>query len=176
VTAASLDTIDTGSALIQQNSFPTLIEQNPSDYPPVFMLHGESDSLLPARQSIRLCNALAGNAESGPASAIASEGAVSRRIACDDRGSELHLVGEGEHTLDLCIAPELCLAGSPASAAATAKAIERMLEWVGDPGGVAATVTTDNGGGGRFDLPWLLALIAFTRIYVKKMIRSGSFC
>ena len=176
VTAASLDNIDIGSSLVQQNSFPTLIAQDPSDYPPVFMLHGESDTLLPARQSIRLCNALAGNAEDGAASAMSNTGAVSRRISCDNRGSELHLVGEGEHTLDLCIAPELCLAGSPVSATATAAAMDRMLAWASDPGGVTAPVVTATEGGGRFELPWVVVLIIFIQQYVKKMIRNDSLC
>ncbi len=175
VTGAALATIDTTSELIRQNSFPAIVQQRPTDFPPVFMLHGESDSLLPARQSIRLCNALAGNAEDGVAAESDSLAKVTRRFSCDDRGSELHLVGEGEHTLDLCISPELCLAGSPASAVATGAAIQRMLKWIDNPAAVNAPETNAvNGGTGRFGFPWLVAALWLMNLCVKKKKRNGS--
>ncbi len=174
VTGSELDGIDVSSALIQQNSFPAIIAADPARYPPVYMLHGESDSLLPARQSERLCNSLSGNANQGPASVGASVAVVSRTISCDDRGSELHLIGEGEHTLDLCISPELCLAGSPASAAATGKAIERMLKWVESPADLVEAPAVSGGGTGG--VWWFLWFFILIKLYVKKMIRNDSKC
>lgn len=95
----------------------------------MYMLHGESDSLLPSRQSVRLCNGLSGDVDNGPVPNDINTVSVARSFDCDGRGSQLHLVAEGEHTLDLCISDELCAAGSPVSAAATAEAIENMLVW-----------------------------------------------
>ncbi|MEE9321664.1 MAG: alpha/beta hydrolase, partial [Granulosicoccus sp.] len=54
----SIDTLDIDAPVIQRNSFPDRIAENPGVVPPVFMLHGKNDTLLPYRQSVRLCNAL----------------------------------------------------------------------------------------------------------------------
>ncbi len=129
VTGTSTDTFNLQSELVRKNSFPSIVEAQPNNYPPMFILHGESDTLLPSRQSVRMCNALAGNVEAGPAPYNFNTVSTRRTFACDDRGSQLHLIAEGEHTLDLCISDELCFAGSPASAAATADSIQQMLNW-----------------------------------------------
>jgi len=53
-------------------------------------------------------------------------------VNCADDGSELHLITEGEHALDRCIADELCLAGSPQSAAKESDSVQRMLTWLNE--------------------------------------------
>ncbi|MEE9321633.1 MAG: hypothetical protein V3U76_14390, partial [Granulosicoccus sp.] len=116
----------------QRNSFPDRIAENPGVVPPVFMLHGKNDTLLPYRQSVRLCNALTGNPQFGPAVLNSEQGELREVIACDTQGSELHLLAEGKHALDMCIADELCLAGSPESAALTSDSVARMLEWTNE--------------------------------------------
>jgi hypothetical protein len=80
-----------------------------------------------------MCNALAGNADEGPASRIDISSGVLRDVFnCGNAGSELHLIKEGEHALDLCIAEELCLSGTPESAALTSESISSMLSWIGE--------------------------------------------
>jgi acetyl esterase/lipase len=162
VTGQTIDTLDLNSTLVQENTFTSIVAAQPDQYPQFFMLHGESDSLLPSRQSERLCDALAGTLDSdSAANANAAFTSVRKSVACDDRGSQLHLIAQGEHTLDLCISDELCLSGSPASARATADVIQSMIDW-----SAADTVTafdptgrgSDNGGSGRLDAMVILTL------------------
>ncbi len=121
--------LNDNNPLVVENSYPAIVEAQSDVYPPMFMLHGESDSLLPFRQSVRMCNGLSGSVDAGPASLAENTSSSSRSYDCDDRGSQLHLIAEGEHTLDFCVSDELCLAGSPASAQATGTVINKMLVW-----------------------------------------------
>ena len=161
VTGETLETLDLQSPLVVSNSFPAIVAADPERYPPMFLLHGESDTLLPSRQSVRMCNALAGDVENGPAPFDLNTQSARRIFACDDRGSQLHLIAEGEHTLDLCISDELCFAGSPVSAAATADSVQRMLDWVVTDSVVEVAALSNRAatGGGQFGLPGLLLLL-----------------
>jgi len=130
ITGQSIEDVDINSTVIQENTFPSRIAAQPQAYPPVFLIHGQADDLLPFRQSTRLCNAMSGNPDVGPASfEPVAEGAWVRESTCDTRGSELHLLREGEHALDLCIAPELCFAGSPEGRRAAEQVLQRMFRW-----------------------------------------------
>ena len=161
----SLRSLDTNSPLVRDNSYPSIIAEQPGIYPPVFMLHGESDSLLPFRQSVRLCNGLGGNVDSGPASLDLNSGSVSRAYDCDERGSQLHLIAEGEHTLDLCISDDLCLAGSPASAGATSRAIEKMLDWAAAESPFTVSADPQSGGGAGGMSWWGLMGVALIPLF-----------
>ena len=112
--------------------------------PPFFLLQGQNDSVLPYQQSVRLCNALAGRAidTASPSPDATSE--LRNILDCGHAESQLHLITEGEHALDLCVADELCLAGSPASAALTRDSVEQMLDWIKKVG----VVQDDDGNGG----------------------------
>ncbi len=160
VTGSTIDELDLDSALVNNNSFPATIAQNPSIYPPVFMLHGESDTLLPFRQSVRLCNGLAGDVEGGPAEPVINTESLKRVVSCDQKGSQLHLIAEGEHILDLCLTDELCLSGSPASASVTADSIQTMLDWSAaeDPANTTALAVVS--GGGSLGAGFLLLVFA----------------
>lgn len=160
VTGFAAAELDLQSPVVVDNTFPAIVALTPQDYPPMFLLHGESDSLLPSRQSVRLCNGLAGDIEAGPAPYDTAVSGVVRSFACDNRGSQLHLIAEGEHTLDLCISDELCMAGSPASAAATAGAIEAMLQWSVESLSLLAAPQGKGSGGGTID--WLILLLVPT--------------
>jgi len=165
VTGISVEEFSVLDPVVMANTFPAMVAEQPEKFPPMFMLHGESDTLLPSRQSVRMCNGLAGDVEVGPAPFDINTSSVSRSFACDDRGSQLHLIAEGEHTLDLCLSDELCFAGSPASAAATADVVELMLEWAGADGLVALSGVQSKGGGGSFGfLFWLVALACRFRL------------
>jgi len=142
VLGEQLDSLDINLPLIQRNTLPARIVQDSIVTPPMFLMHGQKDTVLPFRQSVRMCNALSGDTENGPASIGASsqpptligadESSLRKIVFCDTQGSQLHLLSEGEHALDLCIAEELCLAGSPASAALVKDSIDSMLVWVNE--------------------------------------------
>lgn len=115
------------------NSFPARIARAPTRYPPLFILHGMADRLLPPRQSVRLCNALGGDPEQGPAREDGGDprqGIYSRRYVCDQRGSELHLFVEGQHILEACMPRIKCRAGSPASRQAIAEVLQSAAQWL----------------------------------------------
>jgi len=134
ITGSSITSLDMSSAVVRENSFPDIILNHPDNIPPMFILHGEMDSLLPARQSVRLCNALAGSQDlnDGVATLTPNLSSYAAVTQCGTKGSQMHLIAEGEHALDLCVAPELCLAGSPESANAVADSILSMLAWSTD--------------------------------------------
>ena len=160
VTGLPAGEFDLQSATVIDNTFPAIVAAQPESYPPMYILHGESDSLLPARQSVRMCNGLFGDVENGPVPYDVNTATVARSFNCDDRGSQLHLIAEGEHTLDLCISDELCAAGSPASAAATAEAIEGMLVWAAADSLTGYSNSQPRGGGGSIGLMWIALLIS----------------
>jgi len=131
----TLDSIDTNAPLIRRNTLTERIVAEAIVTPPLFLLHGMNDTVLPFRQSVRLCDALAGDPDNGAAAdAVAGQASdpLRRVVGCGFDASELHLITEGEHALDLCIAEELCLAGSPDSAAKTADSVRRMLDWLSE--------------------------------------------
>jgi len=145
VTGSNIDTLDLSSPLVVENSFPALIAASETTIPPMFILHGEMDSLLPYRQAVRLCNALSGSSDfnDGAASLIPTIDGFVSKTQCGSDGSQLHLIAEGEHALDLCLAPGLCLAGSEQSADELAQSMRSMLQW-----SQAETVALNNSGTG----------------------------
>jgi|GEM_PF-6761288 len=83
---------------------------------------------------------------------------------CGTNGSELHLIAQGEHTLDLCIAPGLCFSGDQASADAVNESMQQMLRFasvspLSDPAG------TSSGGRASDVLLWMLLLMVLVRFY-----------
>ncbi len=129
-----LDTVDLTTPAVTQNSFPDIISTNPSIYPRMFIIHGKRDNLVPSEQSVRMCNALSGYADSG--TAVNDGGNLlnneyKKVYQCDERGSRLHLTAEGEHGMDICVTNLLCLSGtSDASIAATATTIDAGNNWL----------------------------------------------
>ncbi len=114
------------------NSFPDIVVKNPSAYPPIAMIHGLKDKLVPADQSVRLCNALNGDIEQGAAQEIGGDkslGDYSRRYACGEHG-ELHIVNEGDHGLDVCVKHIECPAGSKNSQRAIKSSMTTLFNWL----------------------------------------------
>ena len=170
---SSLENVDFASDLIQSNRFPTIVSEVPELYPPMFMLHGEMDSLLPYRQSVLMCNALMGDNASNLISIGVSLTGYKRKISCGDNGSQLHLIAEGEHTLDLCIAPGLCFSGSEQSAAATKESMQQMLRFAT----VRVSLDQASGGGGGSStwLAWLvLPILCLRRSFRQSTIQFHS--
>lgn len=128
-----LETIPLDHPSVVANSFPHVIEQNPSDYPPVTLIHGNADTLVPSNQSVRLCNAYNGDVENGPAKddgGTPSEGTFSKSYRCGE-SSHLHLVAEGGHSLDACT-PLSCAAGGEESQAAVRQIMTESLDWLAE--------------------------------------------
>lgn len=104
----NLEDIPLDDDLAQHITYTTKIAENPSLYPPAFLIHGRQDSLVPSVQSVRLCNAFAGSPEYGPA---VNDGSQYRKIyQCGQ--STLHILEEADHMLELCLPPLKCEAGS----------------------------------------------------------------
>jgi len=160
VTGKTIEELDTRSELVVDNSFPAIVASAPADFPPMFILHGEMDSLLPFRQSVRLCNALGGSADPnvGPAELSPNINELASSTVCSANGSTLHLIAEGEHALDLCLAPGLCLSGSEQSAEQVARSMTTMLEWA-SADSVAVPAIRVGSGGGLGAVHWLVLVV-----------------
>lgn len=107
--------------VVLENSFPMRIAQEGNDWPPMFIVQGSSDDLVEARHAVRLCDALAGRVlpEANEEVGIANE--LREVVLCDEQStpvSQLHLIREGAHALDVCLnenIADLCPSGSAAS-------------------------------------------------------------
>ena len=172
ITGDALDSLDLTRPIVTQNSFPSIITASEHAYPPMFMLHGEKDALLPFRQSVRLCNAISGSldADLGPAPLTRNLDSYVRTIRCNKNGSQLHLIAEGQHALDLCLSDQLCLSGSPQSAKATGDSLQAMLDWL-QADRVAIDDLSGSGTGSisALGIAWLLLLLWIHRYSTKKL-------
>ena len=116
------------SPAVNANSFPALVAPAPAAYPPVYIIHGRSDTLVPSSQSVRLCNAYAGAADPSFGPALNDGGLIEKAYQCGP--SQLHLVAQGEHTLDFCIPGVLCPAGDSASQTAVRDSLRHGRNWL----------------------------------------------
>ncbi len=100
----------------QQNSFTEMISRNPGLYPKFFLIHGRSDDLISAIQSVRLCNSLSGsNSDNFPVNQGNVQDLMQPRSSplhtvdrCDNRGSQLHLIQHAWHQFNYCGPDEQC--------------------------------------------------------------------
>ncbi|WP_046003036.1 alpha/beta hydrolase [Pseudoalteromonas rubra] len=115
--------------LIVNNSLLEYIEQYPGIAPEMFISHGMADAIVSPSQSLRLCNALAGDIDAGPAQVdMLSFDNQYARVHCRN-GSELHLLEQAGHHFDGC-GLGLCDVGGEAGIAATSKLMENMVNWL----------------------------------------------
>jgi fermentation-respiration switch protein FrsA (DUF1100 family) len=145
-----LESVDPASLVVADNSFPELVAIDPAAFPRTFMLHGSADDLVPARQSVRLCNAFSGSPDTGPASddgGDPADGSHRTVFACNDSGSYLHVVSGAGHGLDVCIDGVVCPAGSDAAESATHASFLDALEWLTAASQPAALTENANAGG-----------------------------
>ncbi len=138
--AASYDLADSP---VPENSFPAIVADSPSGYPPMLIMHGQADELVPARQSIRLCNALAGRELN---QAVDNSNALYHRVDCGV-SSELHLFTQGNHALDICLSSDdllssTCLSGSAESRELVADQLRHSSRWAA---GVSSPVSAGGG-------------------------------
>ena len=137
--------LDISQSPIPENTFPAQILPSPQNFPPVFMLHGLADELVEATQSTRLCGALAGDITSaGDRAAWLASGESRIILSCGEQGSELHLLREGDHALDVCLSSnpllgDLCPSGSGNSRQLVADSVRTAAVWAADVADEQAT-------------------------------------
>jgi acetyl esterase/lipase len=119
----SLD-LDHLPPVVERNSFHTQIARGTT--PPVFLIHGAADGLVPVTQSLGLCAAYGDlrfeNADE-----------FSLAYACGARGSELRIIGQAGHMLDLCADTKLiklCTGGDKGSLASIVDALQEGRAWL----------------------------------------------
>jgi len=128
---------DFSSSPIVENSYPQRVVAEPDNLAPMMLLHGQSDTLVEDRQSIRLCNALAGRDISSSVEELEIDEVNGLRsvVSCEPDNSTaavastLHLFDQGRHAMDICIegeflAEQTCPSGSDESADAIGESIE----------------------------------------------------
>ncbi|MCB1755038.1 MAG: alpha/beta hydrolase [Gammaproteobacteria bacterium] len=124
-----VDQVSPDDPLVVQNSFPPLIAGNPDAYPPLFIIHGAADSLVPVDQATRLCGAYNGD----PASVGVDipQGAAVQTETCGAEG-RLHIIKGAEHMLDVCLFDAWCPAGDELSQQAVRDALTQATRWLGE--------------------------------------------
>lgn len=95
--------------------------------PPVFLIHGGADALIPSNQSVLMCNAYGGSAQD-------HGGGENRRAvyACGG-GSLLHLFEQGGHGLDGCLRRgpiDACAAGDEPGRRLVVESLREARAWL----------------------------------------------
>lgn len=154
---------------VPENTFPARVSMQST--PPMRILHGLADELVPARQSIRLCHALAGRELSTP---VAMDGQLKTALNCG-ANSELILFREGNHALDICLSTDpllsalidnVCLSGGEESRQLVASELERAVRWAQLQ--AVQEVPDDTGGAGTLTLSWpTMLLLAFWLLSIR---------
>ncbi len=165
--------------LVLENSFPARIATEGGAWPPMFIVQGSADELVEARQSVRLCDALAGRELGSVSQEVGDAFELRDVVSCGNDAtpaSTLHLIKRGKHALDVCInpnVPDLCFSGSGSSVALVSQTISDATEFAvtahtaaggqgntSDGPSTTASVSSSGGGGGVgiFSLCLLLLL------------------
>lgn len=145
-----LVTSSVSDADIVENSFPALIGPDAEGMPPVFIIHGVKDRVVPVDQAIRLCKSYGGEKETYlPIPDLRAE------FSCGSGGSRMHLFAEGDHALDACLFSLYCPAGSLESQRQVADSMRQIRAWfdqdeVGRGAQLAAVTEAGGGGVGAF--------------------------
>jgi len=176
VVGTTAEEFDVSASPVPENSFPQQVVTNPASFPPVFMLHGLADELVEATHSTRLCGALSGDLETVAEREFwLAQGDEAIVIDCDNRGSELHLIRQGDHALDICLSDNIllqqfCLSGSEQSRALVADAVNGASQWAasvadvraGDDNNSVNSESRSGGSGAAFGV-LLLGVMLFVR-------------
>lgn len=171
VIGSTADQADISASPIVENSFPIRVSQDGATLPPLMMVHGMADDLVEPRQSVRLCQALSGESLIPTDQELPALAAL-REVRSCGADSTLHLLQQGQHALDVCladlpIATSFCPSGSENSRQQVAIAIQEAVNFARNttPGndGTATqldTSLTDNQGGGI--ACWLVFITGMT--------------
>jgi len=156
VVGTTVEEFDVSASPVPENSFPQQVVTNPESFPPMFMLHGLADELVEATHSTRLCGALSGDLESVAEREFwIEQGDEEIVIDCDSRGSELHMIRQGDHALDICLSDnillqQLCLSGPEQSRRLVADTVNEATQWAASVADVrAAQLDAGEIGGGN---------------------------
>lgn len=150
VVLGDAQTYDLSLSPVPENSFPARVTGRFEPLPPMKILHGIADELVPARQSIRLCNALADRDLSASVNATDQ---LQTNIDCGF-DSELTLFLEGDHALDICLTTdrvlstlisEVCLSGGEESRELVASELDRLANWAVEQTTDSTSVTDGTG-------------------------------
>ena len=139
-TGGDLTNVDTSDQFIIDNSFPAIL-QNAQNNPPIYMIHGKADALVPSDQSVRLCNGIAGSNDLNNG-VTPSVGTYKETYKCGDE-SRLDVIVEADHVLDLCIEGVSCFTGSENSVNAARQSLNEAHYWLAD----------------EFAYPWLIPVL-----------------
>lgn len=139
--------LDLTSPVLVNHSFPTMFDAMPTVFPPavippINIIHGGRDNLVPARQSIRLCNALAmqtADSVSGPAFPVGTDARFPGLFAqyrCGENNGNLDILYEADHALEVCASVDVlngvplreCRSGGPEALAVASKSIENAYD------------------------------------------------
>lgn len=112
------------------NSFPALINRHPQTMPPMWIIHGAVDDVVPVDQSRRLCRALSGTLDSSDALAVVESNPLRRTFQCGTNGSQLHIIEQGNHALDACVFSLICPAGNRQSQQVVSESLQEAQRWL----------------------------------------------
>jgi len=180
--AADISSIDVSASPVPENSFPQRVVEDGLTPAPLFIIHGLEDDLVEARQSARLCNALVGDTLMPIDAAPLGISTLRATRNCGE-DSELQLIREGQHALDVCIAgtvipTDLCFSGSEESRLEVAAAIGDAGDFAADVAnrveepvvldgvtedGASVDSADESGGGSLSSLVYLLWLVTLFR-------------
>ncbi|CCN69239.1 alpha/beta hydrolase [Vibrio nigripulchritudo] len=120
----------TGSEpIITKNSLLQAVEADPQNTPAMFITHGMADEIVSVSQALRLCNAVSGDIENGPAQKANLQFVDQREVIQCANGSELHLLEKAGHHFDTC-GNGLCDVGGEVGVAAARQTLKDMIEWL----------------------------------------------
>lgn len=170
VIGVTAEEADLNATPVPENSFPSRIVEGALETPPLMMVHGLQDDLVEARQSIRLCDALAGRELMSVNTEVQPLAQLRESVACG-ANSTLQLIQEGQHALDVCIADtfiatDLCPSGSSASRLEVSEAIGDAVSFAVDAieSELPVAPTRRSGGAGSLGLLALLLSVGFLRV------------
>jgi len=135
VVGTSAQQADLSLPLVGENSFPLRVANEAGSWPPMLIVQGSADELVEARQSVRLCDALAGRVLAEVSQEVGDAAELRDVIQCGNQSapaSQLHLIKQGKHALDVCInenIPDLCQSGNAASRSLVSQSISDAVSF-----------------------------------------------
>ena len=135
LTGDNLANINLNDPRVVANTFTEKVAANPSAYPPMYIMHGIKDGIVPSSQSVRLCNAMSGSVVGAATNdgGVAGTGPFMKRQNCGLNGSVLDLFAESDHVFDIChkigVTTGACAAG-PNSIPAVKSSILNAYNWL----------------------------------------------
>lgn len=122
---------------VLQNSLPNIVaNSDPQNFPPMFLMHGASDTLVPHSQSMNMCNALGGAGESSYETWGFNNNNYRGVNECGSPRNVMHLFEEAGHAMDLrCFNDQLgidylCMSGSQETSSAIEDSYNDAFDWL----------------------------------------------